>query len=373
MSDWPVWARVLAWFVGFKPLERFASDGMFADYLEKVGLSPYNDAGDVVSEASGAYSPAIDEDGLTLEQRMRRRASTAKKYGLMRASASAERYSGGTDMRWGPLSQQYLDLVKGECYVCIETLDKQWAYVVELADVEYLVEEGGWVPCAYLGERIGTLTFYELPVPTEVKEVPKEVRQYEVVLPPSARCIQVYVDGSCDQSNGIAGAWKFGCGFVSDRASLASSMNGSEASELLGIVGGMMSIYWHREEYDFCILRVDSRNAIEHVFRDLTPASDDGRDLLPGIFLARDLVRKLRAFGKRVECMKVHRKRNPAHHVALSEVRIRRENEWLKRDDVWPLPEKFKEVFRAMARNRRYHAEVVCIPAAAARYVFDLP
>ena len=110
-------------------------------------------------------------------------------------------------------------------------------------------------------------------------------------LPPMlSETFAVYCDGSCNAGFGIAAGWSFQGMYFADRASLAGPFQGSEASELLGIVGALAHVLSLGIVFTDLTLRVDSQNAIDHVFHCKEPSTPAGRLLYPAILLARLLV-----------------------------------------------------------------------------------
>ena len=101
---------------------------------------------------------------------------------------------------------------------------------------------------------------------------------------------------------------------------------------------------------------VGSQRALEHVFEDTDPVERSGRDLWPGIILARGLLERLRRTGVSVLAEKVMSYQNLAHVIAYEEQKYRRESGWVVEEDEWPWPlrESFKEVFSAMVWNRTH-------------------
>ena len=101
---------------------------------------------------------------------------------------------------------------------------------------------------------------------------------------------------------------------------------------------------------------VVSQRGLEHVFHHADPVERSGRDLWPGILLARELLLRLRRTGVSVFARKVMSRQNLAHVIAYQEQKDRSESGWGVEEDEWPYPlrESFKEVFRAMVWNRTH-------------------
>ena len=131
-------------------------------------------------------------------------------------------------------------------------------------------------------------------------------------------------------------------------------MTGSEASDLLSSILGLLHVRMLSGRYGRYHIMVDSQRALEHVFEDTDPVDRSGRDLWPGIILARELLIRLRRTGVSVFAGKVMSRQNLAHVIAYQEQKYRRESGWVVEEDEWPypLPESFKEVFSAMVWNR---------------------
>ena len=84
-------------------------------------------------------------------------------------------------------------------------------------------------------------------------------------------------------------------------------------------------------------MRIDSKNAMRHVFGDEPVLDDEARDLLPAISLAKYLVKKFTECGSRVCHKYVPSKENLAHCIAKNEqIRRRRIDHWCHDFDVWP-------------------------------------
>ena len=100
---------------------------------------------------------------------------------------------------------------------------------------------------------------------------------------------------------------------------------------------------------------LDSENAARHVFDGQEPITKEGRDLMPGILLARCLLAVLRGRGSSVWYVWVSSEQNFAHHIAKAAQRHRFETRWRVDDDVWvhPLRDSWKGAFRQIGLNRR--------------------
>ena len=120
------------------------------------------------------------------------------------------------------------------------------------------------------------------------------------------------------------------------------------------------------------VLLVDNDNAIKHVFLKHDPTEADGWDLWPAILLARRLVSLLGDLKIVVSAEKALSRKNPAHHIAKSEMQYRRGRGWRPNEDYWPepLPRAFQEVWVHVARNRSCSG--MCLPVDLLRiYCFS--
>ena len=102
-------------------------------------------------------------------------------------------------------------------------------------------------------------------------------------------------------------------------------------------------------------MRIDSKNAMRHVFGDEAVLDDEARYLLPAISLSKYLVQKLNQLGIRVSQKYVPSKENQAHCITKKEqTRRRRIDHWCPVDDVWPeyMPAVWRNVFDAVSANQ---------------------
>ena len=163
-----------------------------------------------------------------------------------------------------------------------------------------------------------------------------------------------------EPGQGIAAGWLVGHNAATDRVSIAGYFTGAEASELLGIIC-LLQYLWHKWTvdgealYNAIVIRIDSKNAMHHVFRREPPLYEDGRYLLPAISLAMYLVKRFTDAGMRVTPEHVSSKHNSAHAIAKNEqARRRRTDQWSAAYDVWPefLPVVWQNVFRHVSTNQ---------------------
>ena len=237
-----------------------------------------------------------------------------------------------------------------------------WWYMVQRTALPKILSCGGWAPPSYFEPPFGRIILFEVPlhVLTDVSEESAE-EGGSAPHPSGVSCIRVSVDGSADDRRGIAAGCVASGVSMTTRASLTlPGITGAEASELLGITLGLWVCYLSRRMYSRFVILVDSANARNHVFFKQDPANADGWHLWPAIMLARKLVSLLRSMEIEVSSEKVSSRRNMAHHIALSEMRYRRECGWTIDEDRWPdpLPRAFQEVWRYVARFRRDTATV---------------
>jgi ribonuclease HI len=187
-------------------------------------------------------------------------------------------------------------------------------------------------------------------------------------------CCLVFSDGSVagtgHSGSGISAGWFFSGSNVSGSASIACMCNGSGAGELLGIVAALHFAFTMRVAREFFIFQGDNQTMMHHVFHTSEPTTKKGRDLLPGILLARVLLAKL----KQSNCVSyswVPRNQNQDAN-SLSRRALRDRNGWWasQYDELDGLPDSFPEVFRLMGANRQQCDPRLCIlslPAAAFR------
>lgn len=375
---WPMWARRVAWFYRLRPVDLFVSDGDFGLIDEFRRVSPEvlridSSSEDFlrVEESAFPFVLALDSDGLTLSDRMRDRLGFLgcvqyRKYVATRDWEDDGLYFTTTEMLWGKQSRQFLRVHVGCVYLLICSSDEpEWWYMVSETDVTDVLSLGGWAPPAKFAFSDEYVTLHEVSLPTRVKQMAVYIGDEA---PPSALVlhlgsVRVYTDGSTNHGHGIAGGWVYSAGYCSGRASLACKCTGSAASELLGIVGGLYEVFWRYREFRTFIFMVDSLVAMNYVFSGADPVDKEGRDLWPGISLARLLLHRLRDGGITVSAQKVPRAENRAHHIAKTEQRYRYTFNWRVEDDEWPFPIVFKCVFFRIAGNRQLGSDHECVYA----------
>ena len=361
-SQWPMWAKRLAWFLEYGSPQSFVCDGDLGwsvDARTHFGLEV--EYSGVFSSNKYPFATAVDPQGMTLEERLHQRMSTGRsveEYRAKAAWADTGEYASATLGR-GQYDRQYLRVESGRRYLHIGS-GQGWWWMVAADEVTRVLDSGGWAPPTWFETAGCSRILHEVPV-REILGVsvsPQLTRSMDL---PGVR---VYVDGSADQGSGIA-AGCLVCGeYLSSRASLAlPGMTGSEASELLSIILGLMQVRMLSGRYGRYHIMVDSQRALEHVFEDTDPVERSGRDLWPGIILARELLIRLRRTGVSVYAEKVMSRKNLAHVIAYQEQKYRRESGWVVEEDEWPCPlrESFKEVFSAMVWNRT-HPHLVAPP-----------
>ena len=362
VASWPLWAKRLAWYFDYGNREDYVSDGDLGwsdDALQYFGIN-------VSYEHRCAphrfpFATALDPNwGMTLEERMFERMTTgARGYNLYLAKVSwgdqVSYYASRTDSGWGKYGRQYLQVEEGCMYLRLfaSPCADPWWYMVPMTALPKVLSHGGWAPPVAFDATGDYHTLYEVPL-SELECVSEPVQEAVLALVPSG-CIRVFVAGSTDDRQGIAAACLIAGVYSASRASLAlPGMTGAEASELLGIILGLMICFQYRHSSSMFVLMVDSNNAIKHVFEKTDPVDRSGQDLWPAIALARLIVCRLEDMNIRVSWEKVSSRQNLAHHLALAELRYRRERGWRPFDDSWlpPLCEAFQEVFQSVATNR---------------------
>jgi ribonuclease HI len=274
-------------------------------------------------------------------------------------------YADLTSNDWGPQSKQYLSIEVGRVYLLLGASEEPtWWYMVEQKNVANLLHLGGWAPPAYFRELQEYVMLHDVKLPPCTRVQASQMSHsipYAGGYGSAGTCL-IYHDGSTDASYGIAGGWTF-CRFggvagkhAVDSASIACACNGSEASELLGIIGALhraILLGSYFQEYVFC---GDSQVALDHVFAQKDPVSKAGRDNWPAIKLARVLLQRLKDVSI-VSVKKVTSKDNLAHCIAIRALRERSLVHW-KNPDRLPhhLPPSYLGVVYDIARNRNSYA-----------------
>lgn len=360
VTSMPLWAKRLAWYMEYGNPEDYVSEGDLGwsrDAKMYFDLDVTYEHGMIIH--GFPFAPAIDGRGMMLEERIFARMTTgARQYMLYWAKASwkdVDSYNANlTSSVCGKYGRQYLEVNLACLYLRLYISDcaEPWWYMVPIHALSKVLTEGGWAPPTAFQATECTETLYEVPL-SELQGV-SEPAEETVLMPASG--IRVYVDGSTDDGQGIAAGCLIAGEYISSRASLAlPGITGSETSELLGIMLGLMQIFRIRESYSMFVLMIDSQRAIEHVFKRMNPVERSGHDLWPCIVLARRIVCVLQGMGVRVLAMKVPSQDNLAHKLANSEMKYRREQGWRSENDHWPHPlcDAFKDVFHCVAANRR--------------------
>jgi hypothetical protein len=347
----PPWVRLLFWFRGFGYDGEYVLDSDF-------GWQP------TVFEAHCEYFQQMLDDSLwNIAFRIRCRMASAATLPVYICRVAwrdiGDEYRDSTTMFWGAQSQQYLSLAEGRkyCRVGVSDCQEPWWYVVRTDCVTSVLTQGGWVPPAYLECIDETITVHEMPVLVLDAQDELFTGIVPAPLPPMLSDeFAVYCDGSCNAGLGIAAGWSFQGKYFADRASLAGAFQGSEASELLGIVGALALVLHLGICFTDLTLRIDSQRAFEHVFHGKEPSTHAGSQLYPAISLARFLVNRIRDAGVCFRCQKVPRELNLAHCIAKHEQRKRLETGWLLKENKWPsyMAEDWVEIFRIVARNQEF-------------------
>lgn len=376
-ASWPVWVRRLVWFLGLRSVGSFAKEGMFEwttdrDLLAVVLGLPSMTRGYPFEEGLDAY-------GLTLDQRIAKRRTEESRYVVYIAKESWQdgpQYATETTMHWGATSRQYLGVDAGRGYLRV-SIFSDWWYMVEPQHIDVVLELGGWAPSDYfeVSDLAQERIYYEVDQP--VSEVQESVYQETesgsssmlgAGVSGSSCDVEVFTDGSANQGEGIAGSWVFRGQCISDRASLGLRMSGAEIAELLGLVGGLLTVWRCRNQYSSVTIRMDSVNMIKHVFEELTPRDKDGRDLYPAIFVCRLILQRLRGVGIAVRGVYVNRLENVAHRIAKREQEYRLSRDWRAADNRWEaagIPQSFKAVWEIVAANRMQGKSDYCLPELA--------
>lgn len=104
----------------------------------------------------------------------------------------------------------------------------------------------------------------------------------------------------------------------------------------------------------------DNCTMMQHVFEGSSPTSKDGNDLLPGILLARALLRSLRSSHTVSHAWLPREDNRSADSLSRTALR-RRRSFWQSRHDDWPLPAEYKVVFEIIGQNRKEQCPERCL------------
>ena len=376
----PDWARMFAYFEGLGGANEYIHDLDFGlsffleQYSEKIFHSPWYKVEKTISLGTCEYPfpLAYDLKERTLAERMLARKLTATCFKVFRAVHTwldeGGTYAASTPMYWGAQSQHYIPIHRGSTYFLIgESEEPVWYYVSR--SLKDLLSEGGWCPPGCLVYTCDSEPVYEVTMPVLTVQLQPYLEPIVDEIPGSI--LEVFTDGSCNpciegdrKGSGIAAGWIAGGNVGTDRVSLAGVWAGAEISELLGIVGALQylwSIFSIDEPaaYDTILLRIDSKNAANHVFLDDPPVHESGRYLLPAISLAKFLVCRFADQGIKVCSTHIASASNPADRIASHEQRRRRaEDHWDPMCDVWPsfLPAVWQNVFKDVSTNQVSHS-----------------
>ena len=371
------WARMFAWFNCYGDANEYITDGDFGlyDLLEGHQEIIFNSMNSMEQVRLGTcttylFPLAVDDKGRTLQDRMARRLECVTEFPALFAVSDwhddGGLYADGTSMHWGAESRQYVRVHRGAVYYLIKKSEYPvWYYVCR--GLKTLLTEGGWCPpTAFVPSSIEPAIGHEvsLPVCTARSElyVPEASEPSDLY----GTVLQVFTDGSAQPElegeigQGIAAGWLAGHANATGRASISGVFAGAEIAELLGIIC-VLQYLWNKWRvdgevlYNVIVIRIDSKNAIQHVFRRERPVYEEGRYLLPAISLAMYLVKRFSDAGVRVTPEHVSSKHNSAHAIAKNEqARRRRIDQWSAAYDVWPefLPVVWQNVFRNVSVNQ---------------------
>lgn len=345
-ADLPAWVRQLVWFLGLRSDDHFVCDGDFgwSERTEYLESRPSADEG-------YPFPIATDPWGRTLAMRMLNRNLTRVDVKVYEAiydwdpSGFAEQ----TPMRWGAHSRQYLCLSASKSYVriCDSNCATPWWYVVSLEDVSFYLTKGGWAPPLFM-MHMGApdLSLHEVVYPTSCFQAEEYSGSVPVPIASGDHVCEVFTDGSTACYHGIAAAWIFGSACNSGIVSIAGNFIGSESAELLGIAGALIHAILYAGRFRQYIFRVDSMNAISHVFQEGC-VGNDGRHLLPAIRFCIALRERLANLDVDVQCIWISGRSNPAHVIAIEEQRRRSRLSWSKLTDKLPayFTPSYKQIF----------------------------
>ena len=373
MESLPPWAKQLVWFLRLRPAEYFLRDDDFG-LPSRIRLLAIEQQPE---ETGYPFDLQMDSEGVSLFTRMDARMSTAFDATMYRClqtwncSGCAE----ATSMHWGSHSRQYLSLDVNREYFKIGASEPEceWWYVVAVDNIKMYLHQGGWAPPAFLKPTGRMERLYELRMPVlradeqeyvvenncapanlaQIQSSPQTPPEYNVERPipgnefMSEDELHVYTDGSTSCYNGIAAAWLYRGEYYNNYASIAGFFKGSEAAEILGITGALLSVLRFASKFKRYVFWIDSANAIQHIFGNQQVSSAAGEVLLPGIMLCRYLHGRLADLGIRIQHRKVHRKENLAHRLAYAEQRRRLKAGWRRDEDFAPeyMPEELLKEF----------------------------
>lgn len=228
-----------------------------------------------------------DRDGLDLSSRIHHRLGTGRQFSLLECQYDWQDtggfYAGQTSVFWGSTSQQYLAVSRMTRYVLLGVSDEpSWWYVAPMEGLTDVFAQGGWAPpTAFTID--GSVSLFEFSLPVFRRGESEHRQLVSIPRSPPSGVIYVYSDGSSDSTTGraFAGGWVFSGMHISGFASMYAHMSGSEASELLGIVGALHAVLVSPLASEYVFL-VDSERALDHVFRQREPLSKVQYLLRPG-------------------------------------------------------------------------------------------
>lgn len=221
-----------------------------------------------------------DTYGTDFLSRIQHRLGTERQFSLLQCQYDWHDTDGmhaaETSSLWGSTSKQYLAVSRRTRYVLLGVSDEPcWWYVAPIEGLSDVFAQGGWAPpTAFLSD--GAVSLFEVSLPVLRRGETEHRLPVSIPRLPSSGAIHVYSDGSSDTSTGraFAGGWVFSGTHISGFASLYVRISGSEASELLGIVGALHAALVSPLASEYVFL-VDSERALDHVFRQREPLSKD--------------------------------------------------------------------------------------------------
>ena len=221
-----------------------------------------------------------DSDGSYFLSRIQHRLGTERQFSLLECQYdwhdTGGMHAAQTSSLWGSTSQQYLAVFCRTRYVLLGVSDEPcWWYVAPIEGLSDVFAQGGWAPpTAFLSD--GTVSLFEVSLPVLRRGETEHRLPVSIPRLLSSGAIHVYSDSSSDSSTGraFAGGWVFSGTHISGFSSLYVRISGSEASELLGIVGALHAALVSPLASEYVFL-VDSERALDHVFRQREPLSKD--------------------------------------------------------------------------------------------------
>ena len=167
-----------------------------------------------------------------------------------------------------------------------------WWYMVPADEPIQVLGRGGWAPPSVFSATRSAWLLYEDEVPlNELQRVFDPAEEAALRGLTLSGGIRVHVGGSADDRQGIAACCLISGESTESHVSLAlPGMTGVDASELLGIVVGLLEIFSLRHVYSSAVLLTCSQFVITHVFLRVNPVGRRGQEVWPAIALARRIV-----------------------------------------------------------------------------------